>query len=42
VDTSLRYQAAPSQLDGLAGFTQIDDSGGKWSSSVVASLGVRF
>jgi hypothetical protein len=42
VDTSLRYQAAPSQLDGLAGFTQIDDSGGKWSSPVVASLGLRF
>lgn len=42
VDTGLRYQGAPSQLDGLAGLTQIDDSSGKWSSPVVASLGLRF
>jgi hypothetical protein len=42
VDTSLRYQSAPSQLDGLPGFTQIDDSDGKWSAPVAASLGVRF
>jgi hypothetical protein len=42
VDTSLRYQRPPSQLDGLPGFTQIDDSTSKWSAPVAASLGVRF
>jgi hypothetical protein len=42
VDTGLRYQSSPKQADGLAGFTQIDDSDGKWSSPVVASIGVRF
>jgi hypothetical protein len=42
VDTSLRYQSAPKQLDGLAGLTEIDDSSGKWSAPVAASLGVRF
>jgi hypothetical protein len=42
VDTGLRYQGAPSQLDGLAGLTQIDDSTGRWSAPVVASLGFKF
>jgi len=42
VDTGLRYQVAPTQADGLAGFPEIDDSDGKWSSPVVASIGVRF
>jgi hypothetical protein len=42
VDTGLRYQGPPSQLDGLEGLTQIDDSSGRWSAPVVASLGVRF
>ncbi len=42
VDTGLRYQSAPSQLNGLPGFTQIDDSDGRWSSPVVLSIGLRF
>ena len=42
VDTGLRYQSPPSQLDGLPGFTQIDDSDGRWSSPVVLSIGLRF
>jgi hypothetical protein len=42
VDTGLRYQSPPTQADGLVGLTQIDDSDGKWSSPVVASIGVRF
>ena len=42
VDTGLRYQSPPTQADGLVGLTQIDDSDGKWSSPVVASIGIRF
>ena len=42
VDTGLRYQGAPKGADGLAGFPQIDDSDGRWSSPVVASIGLRF
>jgi hypothetical protein len=42
VDTSLRYQSPSTQLDGLPGFTQIDDSDGRWTTPVVLSLGVRF
>ena len=42
VDTGLRYQTAPSQANGLPGLEQIDDSDGKWSSPVAASIGIRF
>jgi hypothetical protein len=42
LDASLRYQSAPSQLDGLPGFPQTNDSTGKWSAPVAGSLGVRF
>jgi hypothetical protein len=42
VDTGLRYQTAPSQFDELAGLTGIDDSDGRWTAPVVASIGVRF
>ena len=42
VDTGLRYQTAPSRFDALEGVTGIDDSDGKWSAPVVASIGVRF
>jgi hypothetical protein len=42
VDTGLRYQTAPSQLNGLLTLTGIDDSDGKWTAPVVASIGVRF
>jgi hypothetical protein len=42
VDTGLRYQGPPTQADGLAGLTQIDDSDGRWSAPVSATLGLRF
>jgi hypothetical protein len=42
VDTGLRYQTAPSQFDGLEGLTTFDDSSGRWTAPVVASVGVRF
>ena len=42
VDTGLRYQTAPSQFDELEGLTGIDDSDGRWTAPVVASIGVRF
>jgi hypothetical protein len=42
VDTGLRYQTAPSQFDALEGLTGFDDSDGRWTAPVVASIGVRF
>jgi hypothetical protein len=42
VDTGLRYQTAPGQFDYLEGLTTIDDSDGRWTAPVVASIGVRF
>jgi len=42
VDTGLRYQGAPKGADGLAGFPQIDDSDGRWSAPVSATIGARF
>jgi hypothetical protein len=42
VDSGVRYQAAPKQFDELDGLTKIDDSEGRWSAPVVASIGVRF
>jgi hypothetical protein len=42
VDTGLRYQGAPKGADGLSGFPQIDDSDGRWSAPVSATIGVRF
>lgn len=42
VDTGLRYQGAPSRADGLPGLPEVNDSDGKWSSPVVASIGLRF
>ena len=42
VDTGLRYQTAPSQFDYLEGLATIDDSDGRWTAPVVASIGVRF
>jgi hypothetical protein len=42
VDTGLRYQSAQKGADGLPGFTQIDDSDGRWTCPVALSLGVRF
>jgi hypothetical protein len=42
VDTGLRYQTAPSQFNWLESLGAIDDSDGKWTAPVVASVGVRF
>lgn len=42
VDTGLRYETAPSQFDELEGLTGVDDSDGRWTAPVVASIGVRF
>jgi hypothetical protein len=42
VDTGIRYQTAPPQFDYLPGLTKIDDSEGRWTAPVVASLGFRF
>jgi hypothetical protein len=42
LDTGLRYQGAPSPLDGLEGVAGIADSDGRWTAPVVASIGVRF
>ena len=42
VDTGIRYQTAPPQFDFLPGLTKIDDSDGRWTAPVVASVGVRF
>ena len=42
VDTGLRYQTAPSQFDELDDLSSIDDSDGRWTAPVVASIGVRF
>jgi len=42
VETGLRYQGAPSPLEGLPGFPQINDSDSRWSAPVVASIGLRF
>jgi hypothetical protein len=42
VDTGLRYQTAPSPFEGLEGLAGIDESDGRWTVPVVASIGVRF
>jgi hypothetical protein len=42
VDTGIRYQSAPPQFDYLLGLTKIDDSDGRWTAPVVASIGFRF
>jgi hypothetical protein len=42
VDTGLRYQGPPKGADGLPGFPQIDDSDGRWSAPVSATIGLRF
>jgi hypothetical protein len=42
VDTGIRYQSAPPQFDYLLGLTKIDDSEGRWTAPVVASIGFRF
>jgi hypothetical protein len=42
VDTGVRYQTAPSQFDALESLTGLDDSDGKWTAPVVASIGLRF
>jgi hypothetical protein len=42
IDTGIRYQSAAGEFDYLLGMTGIDDSDGRWTAPVVASIGVRF
>jgi hypothetical protein len=42
LDSALRYQTAPTPFEPLAGLSQFNDSDGRWSAPVVASVGVRF
>lgn len=42
IDTGIRYQTPPSQFNYLEGMTRIDDSDGRWTAPVVASIGIRF
>ncbi len=42
VDSGLRWQGAAADANGLPGLESIDDSTGRWTAPVVASLGVRF
>lgn len=42
IDTSLRYQGAPSAFDAPEGLTGITRSDGRWTAPVAAFLGVRF
>jgi hypothetical protein len=42
IDTSLRYQGAPSGFDALEGLGEITRSDGRWTAPVAAFLGVRF
>ena len=42
LDTGLRYQGAPSSLEGLEGLAGINDADGRWTAPVVATIGVRF
>ncbi len=42
IDTGIRYQTPPGEFDHLIGLGGIDDSEGRWSAPVVASIGLRF
>ena len=42
LDSGLRYQTAPKPFDWLKDLATIDDSDGRWSAPVTASVGVRF
>jgi len=42
IDSGLRYQTAPKPFDWQKDLTTIDDSDGRWSAPVTASVGVRF
>lgn len=42
LDTGLRYQGAPSSLEGLEGLAGITDADGRWTAPVVATIGFRF
>jgi hypothetical protein len=42
LDSGLRYQTAPSPFEAYAGLAGVNDSEGKWSAPVAATVGVRF
>jgi len=42
VDSGIRYQTAATGFDALPGLETLDDSSGRWSAPVSATLGVRF
>jgi hypothetical protein len=42
IDTGIRYQTATGEFDHLIGLGGIDDSDGRWTAPVVASIGLRF
>lgn len=42
IDSGLRWQGAAADANGLSGLESIDDSTGRWTAPVMASLGVRF
>jgi hypothetical protein len=42
LDTGLRYQGAPSSLEGLEGLAGITEADGRWTAPVVATIGFRF
>jgi len=42
IDTGLRYQAAADPFEGLEGLPGFENSDGRWTAPVVASIGVRF
>jgi hypothetical protein len=42
IDSGLRWQGAPADANALSSLPTIDDSTGRWTAPVMASLGVRF
>jgi hypothetical protein len=42
IDSGIRYQTAPDGFDTLPGLESLDDSDGRWTAPVSATLGVRF
>jgi hypothetical protein len=42
LDSAVRYQTAPMPFEPYPGLSGFNDSDGRWSAPVVASLGVRF
>ena len=42
IDSGLRWQGAPTDANALSTLPTVDDSTGRWTAPVMASLGVRF